>query len=568
MSKLDFEAFKEKFDLSDDFINTINIFFDKLLSYGYISTSQKNKLIDKLYENVKELYIGNNSTYDYKTGFYDANQKILYIKDENDIPAVYLRLLYVITTSELTKDSYISGYRVTKLANTSYKLEYKNYGINRAIMANLVCKLCDGLPSNIKITTGFKTYTHNFFGYSIEAPNDIYAIEGKILSQFCFALNIDEELLYTGIFSKNPDKYLRSILSRKKIKPDSEFFKLLDQISRFYSTYNKLIFLSKKLDQNYIDIRKHALDKDIDAFLLEKESIQKEIKKVLSKLKNTDNDDVENAVYEENENLELNLNEIITEFENNIKILITQIQDILAKVMIEEHHKNTKYEYASQLKQFDNMLIVENELISKTLSNVIIFDLLPKNERSALNIMLKIKYSIIQNILSKNRFTNISKLFAFNVIPSLIDEDKGTAIVCLKANQEFARLVQINDLNLPIEQMRVEPDFVPIDNLSYLLHSDYSNIYVGPIERIYTNLKETFNEFKNINLNDLYLFEYNQKKYVLSASKDNTSLLSIKYDKDVFRFEKLEITEPYSIFGNEKFTLNNHMSKLPTIYNK
>lgn len=564
MSKIDFEAFKEKFDLSDDLINTINIFFEKLLTYGYISTSQKNKLIRKLYENINEIYIGTNSTYDYKTGFYDANQKILYIKDEGDIPAVYLRLLYVIATTELGVSEYISGYRVTKLATDSYKLTFKNYGLNRAVMANLVCKLCDGLPTNIKITSGFKTYTHNFFGYSIEAPNDIYAIEGKLLSQFCFALNIDEELLYTGIFSNNPDKYLQSILNRKKIKSDSEFFVLLDKVSRFYSTYNKLAYLSKKLDENYLEIKKHALDKDLGSFMLEKESIEKEIQKVLSKLKNTSDED--NA-FDENQNLELNLNEVLTEFENNIKLLITQIQDILAKVIVEDKNKSSKYEFASRLKQFDNMLIVENDLVSKTLSDVIIFDLLPKNERSALNIMLKIKYSIIQNILSKDSFTSISKLFSFNVIPSLIDEEKGCAIICLKANREFARLVQVNDLNLPIEKMRVEPDFVPIDNLSYLLHSDYSNMYVGPIEKIYSNLKDAFEEYKDVDLKDIYLFEYNQKKYVLCASEKNTSLLSIVYDKDVYRFEKLEITESYSIFGNEKITLS-YISKLPAIYNK
>lgn len=564
MSKIDFEAFKEKFDLSDNLINTINIFFEKLLTYGYISTSQKNKLIRKLYENINEIYIGTNSTYDYKTGFYDANQKILYIKDENDIPAVYLRLLYVIATTEIGVSEYISGYRVTKLATDSYKLTFKNYGLNRAVMANLVCKLCDGLPTNIKITSGFKTYTHNFFGYSIDAPNDIYAIEGKLLSQFCFALNIDEELLYTGIFSNNPDKYLQSILNRKKIKSDSEFFVLLDKISRFYSTYNKLAYLSKKLDENYLEIKKHALDKNLDSFMLEKESIEKEIQKVLSKLKNTSDED--NA-FDENQNLELNLNEVLTEFENNIKLLITQIQDILAKVIVEDKNKSSKYEFASRLKQFDNMLIVENDLVSKTLSDVIIFDLLPKNERSALNIMLKIKYSIIQNILAKDSFTSISKLFSFNVIPSLIDEEKGCAIICLKANREFARLVQVNDLNLPIEKMRVEPDFVPIDNLSYLLHSDYSNMYVGPIEKIYSNLKDAFEEYKDVDLKDIYIFEYNQKKYVLCASEKNTSLLSIIYDKDVYRFEKLEITESYSIFGNEKITLS-YISKLPAIYNK
>ena len=93
MSKSDLVQFQEKFHLSDNFINTIEELLDKLIDFGYIGIFKKRALIEKLYDNINEIYIGNQNPLDYKTGFYDANKKVLYIKNEKDIPSVYLRLL-------------------------------------------------------------------------------------------------------------------------------------------------------------------------------------------------------------------------------------------------------------------------------------------------------------------------------------------------------------------------------------------------------------------------------------------------------------------------------------------
>ncbi len=85
MIKSDLIKFQERFNLSHNFICTIEELFDKLIDLGYISIFKKRSLTQKLEENIDEIYIGAQNPLDYKTGFYDANKKVLYIKNENDI---------------------------------------------------------------------------------------------------------------------------------------------------------------------------------------------------------------------------------------------------------------------------------------------------------------------------------------------------------------------------------------------------------------------------------------------------------------------------------------------------
>ena len=253
MSKADLTLFKEKYNTSDYFTSVVESLLNKLAEFEYISNSKKASLLDLLYKNVKDIRFGTNNIYDFKSGYYDANKKELYIKDEKNIPSVYLRLLYILTTSEIDTNAYMVGYSTTKLRKDSYKMAYSNFGINRAVMANLVYKLCHLLPPHLQITPSKKTYTHDFLGFKIETENEISGIEGKLLSELCFVLDLDPELLYLGLFSKNPIKYLDSVFEKKKFKNKDKFLKLFDNISRKYNTYNKLAFLSNKLNDNYVE---------------------------------------------------------------------------------------------------------------------------------------------------------------------------------------------------------------------------------------------------------------------------------------------------------------------------
>lgn len=571
MSKIDLLNFQEKFHLSNNFIEIIESLLDKLVDFGYIGLFKKRALIEKLYDNINEVYIGTQNQLDYKTGFYDANKKILYIKNEKDIASVYLRLLYIFTTSSIDDKNHSTGYMITKLRTDSYKLEHINFGINRAIMSNLVCKLCNMVSTNIRIFSTYKTYTHNFLGHTIEAENNIYALEGKILSELCFALNIDEQILFTGLFSSNPYKYLENLLNKKDFPLDDEFFSVFDNISRKYNWYNKLVFLSRKLNSNYLEFKKHALDNDTSNLIAEKNELIKQINYVLNSFHNDDRfnltDDTNSEGPVESVS-ELNLNEELAKLEEELTDNLISIQNMLCKKIIANTKYLTDYQYASRLKQFSSMLIIKNEELEKKITDTILYKLLPKDEVTTVTLTLKIKYMLIQNILSESHYSSISKAFTFNVIPDLIDETHGSALTLLNINGSFARLIQIDDLNMPLEKMNTKPSFIPLDNFAYLLNSDYSNMYVGFLEKIYTALRFKFGEFHNLKLTELYMFEYNNKKYLIATLGLKIYVLTVDIFQDNYDFKILDISEKYYLFGKSDIKINNNKNLLPTIYNK
>ena len=82
MSVKDFSSFKEKFSLNDNLIQILDSLFEKLISFGYMNNRNKYYYIDKLFNNIDDIYIGSTNEYDYKSGYYDANNKIIYIKNE------------------------------------------------------------------------------------------------------------------------------------------------------------------------------------------------------------------------------------------------------------------------------------------------------------------------------------------------------------------------------------------------------------------------------------------------------------------------------------------------------
>lgn len=567
MNKADLAHFQKKFKLSDSFIETIESLLNKLVDFGYIGLFKKRNLIEKLFTNIEEIHIGTVNQLDYKTGFYDANKKVLYIKDEKDIASVYLRLLYVFTTTPLENNSHSTGYMITKLKTDSYRMEHINFGINRAIMSNLVCKLCNMIPTDMHIFSTYKKYSHNFLGQTIEAENNIYALEGKLLSELCFALNIDEQMLFTGLFSPAPYKYLENLLNKKDFSLNDEFFGIFDNISRKYNWYNKLAFLSKKLNNNYLEFKKHALDHDTANLISEKSALIKQIRIVLSSLNEKDRFDL-NDEQDSEEYTNASLNEELSKLESELRENIIKIQSILCDVIISNDKYLTDYQYATRLKQFSTMLIVKNEKLEKKLIEVILYKLLPKDELTSVNLTVKIKYMLIQNILSENNFTSISKIFTFNIIPELIDENQGIALALLNVNGNFARLVQINELNKPLEEMNTTPSFIPLDNFNYLLNSDYSNLYVGLLEKVYTALRLQFSEFKNLKLSELYIFEYGSQKYLIANHEDKVYVLTFNSATSNFNFKMLEVSENYSLFEKANIKFNNNKNILPMIYKK
>ena len=123
-------------------------------------------------------------------------------------------------------------------------------------------------------------YTKDFLGNGIEADNNIYFLEGQILKQMCFALNIQEEDLYYHLFL-NPVNYLDKMLSKSKVE-NPEQLAIFDRASKNYSNYNKLLYLNKLLDNNYLEAKKVLPDEQINQSILkERENIKYNITRTI-----------------------------------------------------------------------------------------------------------------------------------------------------------------------------------------------------------------------------------------------------------------------------------------------
>lgn len=573
MSRSDLILFKEKFNTSDTFIQSINILLDKLIEYEYISYSKANSLVDKLMENVKYLTLGTKNKFDYKSGFYDANKKELYIKDEKNIYTVFLRVLYAMLTLKKDEEVYSTGYAITSLKRDSYKLAHYNFGINRAVMCNLVYKICNLIPVELQINVCPKTYSHNFLGYKIETANDMYALEAKLVSEMCYVLNLDIEILYKGLFSKDPTKFLNNIIQRKHFKRSKEFLELLDKISRNYNTYNKLAFLSQKLNDNYLEFKKNALTKDTKNIQHEKEIIEDQIATVINYLypEKIKDDEIESNkfddIIESTENLEIvsSLSETLENLEESLKKDIINIQDILAEELINSY-KNLPYsKYANKLKKFNDMLIVPNKRLSKEIENTILFKLMPENEVTGINLIQKIKYAIIESVLSTEDFTNISNTLFFYNITNLENHDNGSTLIVLNSGKGPSKIIEIKGLSH--NEFNFTINTIALDNLKYIMNSNYSSIYVGDVEKLCTALRNNFSELSYISLDNIFVFEYDNKKYLLVHTENKTYVIEFKPGKN-YTFNLLNLSEKYKVFGNTKIVSNFFNSNLPAIYKK
>lgn len=531
--------FQEKFNLSNSFMEIVDSLFNKLVEFGYIGNTQKNRLIEKLYENVDYVIIGSDDKYDYKSGYYDANKKTLYIKDETNISAIYLRLLYAISTTEIDEHSYKVAFGTVKLGKTNYKIYHENFALNRAVFSNIVCKLLGSLPTNIGISPTYKTFSHNFLGYEITADNDIYSLEGKILSELCFALDVDEQLIYTALFSHSAEKALERIFEKTSFENSKKFLKTFDKVSREYSNYCKLQYLSKLLNLNYMEMKKNVLNPCLDDLKKERDKINSKIETTLIKF---------NKVDELDGDLEISLSETIDNLEEKILKDIATIQNMLADKIITSISYLSPYKYASKLKMFNDMLIFPNKKITDTVFNTIIYKLMPDSELTAINLIQKLRYSLINHVLFNDKFTDVSKKIGFYANIKDINEDLSIGHVFLTVNDRFSHVIEISSLDKNIKKLNDNCTILPTDNLRYLLNSDYSNMYVDKIEKVVSSLREAFPEYKQTSIDNMYFLTANNKEYLLVETSKKFTVFMITYNASGYLCVPIDISSYFSLF--------------------
>lgn len=548
---------QKKCKVDDKLIDIIQDLIDKLVNFGYISSFDETKITKKLFNNIDTIITGDLTGLDYKSGYYDAMKKELYIKDINNFESVYLRILYVLSTTELDSKKFSVGYSTTSLASRSYKIAHKNFGFNRAVMSNLVCRLLYTSPTTLSIVPTYRTYDNDFLGNRINSDNDIYFLEGKLLKQMCFCCNISEEELYSNLFSASPIKYLNKVLEKAGFEDNDELLKLFDTASRMYSNYNKLCFLNRKLNENYIEIRKNALNDDISELTNKRDTIKLAIKTAIQKLEykelKIDEEDFD-------EKIEASLSEKINFLEENILTSIYKIQNILVKILLQNEVKYDPLEYAIKLKEISKMLIVESDILKDAIYSTITSKLLSTYESTASNLIAKIKYSLVNEIISSEKYIKIYRQLSFKKLTE-VKLKENTSLVALTVDNTFLNLVEISNLDKKSKDLEKNTKVIHLDNLRYLLTNPSMTTDTYIVEEIFTAIKAKSKKYSSIQIENVFWSSVYEPSLLFIMMDDGFDVLKMTINDGEIKLTKVPLSENYNVF-------NINGDNLPTVYNK
>lgn len=549
------DKLQEKCKIPDNFMSIISSLFDRLIDFGYVNNSGAKKLTKKLYDNIDTLILGKTIGLDYKSGYYDAVKKELYIKDPQNIESIYLRIMYVITTTEISEDNFAVGYSTATLSKSNYKIIHKNFGINRAVVSNLVCRLLYTVPETLSIVPTYRKFDSDFLGNKIRSDNDIYFLEGKILTQICYTLNLNEEDLYGNLFSSSPNKFLKKFFSKSKIDNEDLLLNEFDNVSRTYSNYNKLCFLNNKLNSNYISIKKNILNDVSNDLKKENQKIKLAIETALIKLSPDELDEDENSIVENS------LSEKINELEEKIISLISSIQKKLVNILINEKDNYSIISYSIKLKTLEKIMIIPNSELKKTLFETITLDLLSNGENTASNLIEKIKYSIVNEIISSDKYIKIYKNMYFKKLDGL-GFNNNTSIIALNVDNEFMQLVEISSLNKVTKNLINNTRKLQLDSLGYLLNNpSAASTNISAIEKIITSIRNHNSSFNNVKIEDIYMTNYKDFKIIVISRHGNFDILKLTTKNNEITTKAVKLSDNFSIFS-----FSNSKSNLPTVY--
>ena len=523
------QKFKEKCKVNDIFMDKVNFLFERLLHFGYVDKLNISKLEKKLYNNIDTVYVSSDETKDYKTGYYDAITKELYIKDIDDTESLFLRLVYALTTTKKKEKTYNVGYSTTSLSNLNYKQEHKNYGLNRAVVSNLVCRILYTEPTTLSIVPTYRTYKKDFLGNGFDADNNIYFLEGQILKQMCFALGIQEEDFY--------------------------YHAIFDRASKNYCNYNKFLYYNRLLDNNFLKAKKTLPDEKID------EDIVKE-RNELTYMINKKIQEIDSSVEEEDEleDVATSLNETINKLEENMISDVVNIQNILVDTLLISENRYSPIQFTVKQKQLSSLLLFKNDKLEDSIYSTISYKVLNTFESTSSNLIEKMKYSIVSELLSSEKYIKIYNNMEFNRLVNL-DLDDNTEIMALSVDGTFLQLMKIKDLNLPFTELKDNTEIIKIDNLKFLLNSPLSVKTTQNIEKIYTYIKTHHEKYKTIEIEKLYITNIGNTTLVLVLSDDDFEIFKMDIVNDEIVCQKVALSEKYAIFDSSNVCYTNKRYK-------
>ena len=552
MKKVYLKSLKEKLKLSNEVIDILYELLEKLRFSGYVSKTMELDLADRLYENIDRVLIGTESKDDYKSGYYDAFKKEIYIKDLSNKKAVYQRFLYAMTTRKVEDNKYMVGYSYTYMNKNNFKLHHEGYGINRAVISNLASKLVDSVKTQIGFELVYTRYKTNFLGYDIISENDNYYFESNLFSQMCYALNIEKDIFYKELFSKNPIAEIEKELSKVNIDYQ-KYIDNMDKLSRKYSNYNHLKNLLNILDKIQIKLQKS-------------EKLSKEEERVLSIQERKAKRDINDAIFrytdiEEDTTDEVSVSEVLENMENYIINLVVEEQRMLSDYLCSVEDIEKPYEFAARLKQYNSMLIIKEDRIEKFIYEIITEKILKTNELTSVNLIEKIKYSLVQELISTDKYNGIYEDFSFKVINDL--ETPEEKYIIITSNGSFVQTIRVSDLDNRIQRLEDNTEKIITDNFRHILNSDYMGYNVNQIETIFTKLKEQYAFFSKVTTENINFFMKDRTYYLIIQFKNEIYVVKAMPTYSTFKVEMVELSESYSIF-KEEFKKDNAL--LPVLY--
>lgn len=552
------DKLKDKCDFDDKLLNIISDVISKLVEFGYVTPSQTKKLEKRLYNNIDTVHIGDDIKIDYKTGYYDSVKKELYLKDLSNLEAVYLRIIYALTTTTYNNINYV-GFSNVAISKSNYKIEFENYGINRAIISNLACRLLNTDPTALSIIPTYKTYESDFLGTKIKSDNDIYYVEARLLNQLCYISDIDKEKLYIDLFKNSKKNYFEKLFKKIKFKNYEKILLSLDDISLTYSNYNKLTYLNKLLNDNYLNVKRRIPRSNISDLEQEKDKIilliQNSLQKILSSNEEITEDDILQP------NIEVRLSEQISTLENKLLSDIYYIQKLEADYLISKTDISNTFSYAIKLKKLQDISVLKNSELSEYIFKIITEKLMYSYEKNTSSNIEKIKYSIINQILSDEKYTKIYEGLNIYKMPTL-NFNADTEIVILTIDNTFMQFIQVDNLLSHISSLSDNTLNINIDNMEYILNNNKINKDIPTIEKIYTSLKAKYPDLANTKLKDIYIAKLQKYNVALIPKDDNFVIIQIELKADKLQTKKLKLSSPYKVFNPKNFT------NIPTIYKR
>ena len=200
---------------------------------------------------------------------------------------------------------------------------------------------------------------------------------------------------------------------------------------------------------------------------------------------------------DELEDVSASLNETINKLEENMISDVVNIQNILVDTLLISENRYSPIQFTVKQKQLSSLLLFKNDKLEDSIYSTISYKVLNTFESTSSNLIEKMKYSIVSELLSSEKYIKIYNNMEFNRLVNL-DLDDNTEIMALSVDGTFLQLIKIKDLNLPFSELKDNTEMIKIDNLKFLLNSPLSIKTTQNIERLEDEINLKNNNPKEI----------------------------------------------------------------------